>query len=174
MSLVSLLTKWFTIQKIHSKVYPNSITMYSLWRHNFSSCFSFNMLSFSFFFSIRVFFHGHRQLTGQQGKGEDHLLFHSTTSTRSHIFNRNACKMFSNTKDRTSQEWNIQSQKLHTTWKVSKYEDFSGPYFLVFGLNTERYSTIQSKYRKMRTRKNFVLGHFSRSDILRSYNFQPR
>ena len=108
------------------------------------------------------------------GEGRGPFLFHSTASNRSHIFNRNACKMFSNTKDRTSQEWNIQSQKLHTTWKVSKYEDFSGPYFLVFGLNTERYSTIQSKYRKMRTRKNFVLGHFSRSDILRSYNFQPR
>ena len=55
-----------------------------------------------------VFFHGHWQLTGQQGKGgEDHLLFHSTTSTHSRtfthlfatlhvrwlsqIFNRNAC-----------------------------------------------------------------------------------
>ena len=59
------------------------------------------------FFSIRNFFHGNWQLTGQLGKGEDHLLFHSTTSTRSqtfrhlfatlhvrwlsHIFNRNAC-----------------------------------------------------------------------------------
>ena len=59
------------------------------------------------FFSIRVFFHWHWQPTGQQGKGGDHLLFHSTTSTRSrtfrhlfatlhvrwlsHIFNRNAC-----------------------------------------------------------------------------------
>ena len=60
-----------------------------------------------FFFSIRIFFHGHWRLTGQQGKGEDYLLFHSTTSTRSrtfrhlfatlhvrwlsHIFNRIAC-----------------------------------------------------------------------------------
>ena len=33
------------------------------------------------FFSIRVFFHGHWQLTGEQGKRGDHLLFHSTTST---------------------------------------------------------------------------------------------
>ena len=40
-------------------------------------------LFFCFCFSIRVFFHGHWQLTGQQGKGEDHFLFHSTTSTRS-------------------------------------------------------------------------------------------
>ena len=61
-----------------------------------------------YFFSIRAFFHRHWQLTGQQGKGGDHLLFHSTTSTRSqafrhllfatlhvrwlsHIFNRTAC-----------------------------------------------------------------------------------
>ena len=62
---------------------------------------------FFFFFSIRVLFHRHWRLTGQQGKGGDHLLFHSTTSTRSrtfrhlfatlhvrwlsHIFNRIAC-----------------------------------------------------------------------------------
>ena len=60
-----------------------------------------------FFFTIRVFFHGHWRLTGQQEKGRDHLLFHSTTSTGSwtfrhlfatlhvrwlsHIFNRTAC-----------------------------------------------------------------------------------
>ena len=37
-------------------------------------------------FSIRVLFHGHWQLTGQQGKGGHHLLFHSTTSTHSQIF----------------------------------------------------------------------------------------
>ena len=59
------------------------------------------------FFSVRVFFHGHWRLMRQQGKGEDHFLFHSTTSTRSrtfrhlfatlhvrwlsHIFNRIAC-----------------------------------------------------------------------------------
>ena len=59
------------------------------------------------FFCIRAFFDGHWQLTGQQEKGREHLLFHSTASTRSrtfrhlfatlhvrwlsHIFNRNAC-----------------------------------------------------------------------------------
>ena len=59
------------------------------------------------FFPIRVFFHRHWRFTGQQGKGGHHLLFHSTTSTRSRtlkhlfatfhvrwlsrIFNRNAC-----------------------------------------------------------------------------------
>ena len=66
---------------------------------------------FFFFFSIRVFLHGHWQLTGQQGKRGDHFLFHFTTSTRprtfrhlfatfafemtitmlSHIFNRTTC-----------------------------------------------------------------------------------
>ena len=56
---------------------------------------------------IRVFFHRHWRFTGQQGKRGGHLLFHSTTSTRSQtlrhlfatlhvrwlsrIFNRNAC-----------------------------------------------------------------------------------
>ena len=29
--------------------------------------------------------------------------------------------------------------KLVTAWKVSRYRVFSGPYFTVFGLNTERY-----------------------------------
>ena len=38
------------------------------------------------FFSIRVFFHEHWRLTGQWGKGGDHLLFHFTTSTRSQTF----------------------------------------------------------------------------------------
>ena len=67
----------------------------------------FCFFCFLFFFSIRVFFHGHWQLTGQQGKGGDHLLFHSTTSIPSqtfrhlfatlqvrwlsHIFNHNTC-----------------------------------------------------------------------------------
>ena len=30
-------------------------------------------------FFIRVFFHRHWRFTGQQGKGGDHLLLHSTT-----------------------------------------------------------------------------------------------
>ena len=55
-----------------------------------------------------------------------------------------------------------------TAWKVSKYGDFSGLYFPVFGLNRESYGVnlcIQSKYRKIWTRKNFVFGHFSRRDL---------
>ena len=43
-------------------------------------------LSSNFFFSIRIFLHGHWRLTGQLGKGGDYLLFHSTTSTRSRTF----------------------------------------------------------------------------------------
>ena len=55
----------------------------------------------------------------------------------------------------------------HTAWKVSKYGVFSGLYFPIFGLNTEIYSVnlrIQSKYRKIRTRKTSVFRDFSRSD----------
>ena len=75
---------------------------------NYINFYTYTLIFFSFlFFSIRVFFHGHWRLTGQQGKGGDHFLFHSTTSTRSrtfrdlfaalhvgwlsHIFNWNAC-----------------------------------------------------------------------------------
>ena len=39
----------------------------------------------------------------------------------------------------------------------------SDPYFPVLGLNTEIYGVVQSEYRKIRTRKNSVFGHFSRS-----------
>ena len=55
--------------------------------------------------------------------------------------------------------------RINTAWKVSKYRVFSGPYFPVFGLNTEIYSNlrIQSEYRKIRIRKNSVFGRFSRS-----------
>ena len=49
---------------------------------------------------------------------------------------------------------------------MSKYRVISGPYFPVFGLNTEIYGVnfrIQSEYRKIRTRNNSVFGLFSRS-----------
>ena len=52
--------------------------------------------------------------------------------------------------------------------KVSKYGVFSGPYFPEFGLNMKRYSvslSIQLEYGKVRTRKNSVFGHFSRSVV---------
>ena len=54
-------------------------------------------------------------------------------------------------------------------WKVSKHGVISGPYFAVFGLNTEIYGVfgvdlrIRSEYRKIRTTKNSVSGHFQRS-----------
>ena len=67
--------------------------------------------------------------------------------------------------------WNIirKNKCSYTVWKVSKYGVFSGPYFLVLELNTEIYSLdlrIQSKCGKLRTRKNTVYGHFSRSEKL--------
>ena len=80
----------------------------NLWPRKVSILlYQISYLFFVFFFSIRVFFHEHWRLTGQQGKAGDHFLFHSTTSTRSrtfrhlfatlhvrwlsYIFNRSAC-----------------------------------------------------------------------------------
>ena len=69
-----------------------------------------------------------------------------------------------------------------TAWDMSKYGVISGPYFPVFGLNTENYGVnlrIQSWPRKMRTRKNSVFGHFSRSEnneilyVLKQSNHPP-
>ena len=45
---------------------------------------------FFFLFSVRALFHEHWQLTGQQGKGGDLFLLHSTTSTHSRTF-RHLC-----------------------------------------------------------------------------------
>ena len=53
--------------------------------------------------------------------------------------------------------------------KCPNTEYFPGPYFPVFGLNTEIYGVnlrIQFKYGKKRTRKTSVFGHFLRSDII--------
>ena len=47
---------------------------------------------------------------------------------------------------------------------MSKYAVLFGPYFPVFGLNTDIYAAIHhfhSGYRKVRTRKNSVFGRFS-------------
>ena len=65
----------------------------------------FRSSQWSRFFYVRIFFNRHWRFTGQEGKGGEHLLFHSTTSTRtlrhlfatlhvrwlSCIFNCNAC-----------------------------------------------------------------------------------
>ena len=67
----------------------------------------------------------------------------------------------------------LPSQYLLTAWKVSKYGVISGPYFLAFGLNTERYFVsvrIQSECRKIRTRNNSVFGRFSRSGLFKDNN----
>ena len=59
-----------------------------------------------------------------------------------------------------------QSIRIVTTWKVSKYGVFSGPYFLAFGLNTEIYGInlrIQSECEKILNRKTSVFRHFLRS-----------
>ena len=68
--------------------------------------------------------------------------------------------------------------KLHLhCMKSVKYTVISGPYFPVFGLNTEIYGVnirIQSKYRKIRTINNsFVFGPFSRSAAMRRTSIFP-
>ena len=47
----------------------------------------------------------------------------------------------------------------YTAWKVCT-RSFSGPYFLTFGLNTERYSV---QMRESKNQKNSEYGHFLRS-----------
>ena len=80
------------------------------------------------FFSVRVFFHRHWRFTGQQEKEEDHLLFHSTTSTcsrtlrhlfatlhvrwLSRIFNRNACVY------QTATRWDLPPYQITTIWLI--------------------------------------------------------
>ena len=67
------------------------------------------------------------------------------------------------------------SPREHTARKVSKYEVLSGLYFHVFGLNTETYGVnlrIQSKYRKIQTRKNSVFEHLSCSDKVKKSTVQ--
>ena len=59
-----------------------------------------------------------------------------------------------------------------TAWKVSKYGVLSGPYFPAFELHTERYLVshrIQSKWGKIQTRKNSVVGYISHSAGKRYY-----
>ena len=48
----------------------------------------------------------------------------------------------------THEPWKLKQviNKLNTTWKVSKYGVFSGPYFPVFGLNTEKYGPERTPY----------------------------
>ena len=71
------------------------------------------------FFFYQRFLHRHWRFTGQEGKGGDHVLFHSTTSTRSRhlfatlhvrwlsrIFNRNACVY------QTATRWNLPTYRI--------------------------------------------------------------
>ena len=57
--------------------------------------------------------------------------------------------------------------------EVSKYGVIYGPYFVIFGLNTDIYGVnlrIPSEYRKIRTRNNSVFKYFSRSSIYPNLN----
>ena len=82
-------------------------------------------------------------------------------------FNKCTVQISYSCKTNLKSEIQLQKQKQHltkhfTACKVSKYGVFSGQYFNAFGLNTE-FHVIPSEYRKMRTRKNSIFGHFSRS-----------
>ena len=78
-----------------------------------------------YFCSIRVFFHRHWRFTGQQEKGEDHLLFHSTISTRSrtlrHLFATLIVRLLSTTFNRnarvyqTATQWDLPPYRI-TIW----------------------------------------------------------
>ena len=95
---------------LHS-ILDNSTTLSYLLIFNQQKCISMaNFLKVqpcNCFFFYQGFLHRHWRFTGQQEKGGDHLLFHSTTSSRSrtlrhllatlhvrwlsHIFNRTTC-----------------------------------------------------------------------------------
>ena len=63
-------------------------------------------------------------------------------------------------------------QKVLILGKYLLREKCSGHYFPIFGLNTEIYGVnlrVQSEYGKIRTRKNSIFGHFSRSDFVHLY-----
>ena len=70
----------------------------------------------------------------------------------------------------------------YPAWKVFEYGVFFGPYFPAFGLITQRYFVslrIQSECEEIRTRKNSVFWHFSRSARVMRYwvvakNFSSR
>ena len=51
--------------------------------------------------------------------------------------------------------WNEISGNHYTSWKVSKYGFFSGPYFPVLGLNAET-----ARERENTDQKNAIFGHF--------------
>ena len=77
-------------------------------------------------------------------------------------------KLISNFKQKAKHFNAFFASQCTTAWKVSKYPVFSVPHFHVCGLNTEIYGVnlcIQSEYRKIRTRKISVFGHFSHSEI---------
>ena len=87
----------------------------------------FRSSQWSRFFYVRIFFNRHWRFTGQEGKGGEHLLFHSTTSTRSrtlrhlfatlHVrwlsrtFNRNTCVYH------TATRWDLPPYRI-TIWAI--------------------------------------------------------
>ena len=79
---------------------------------------------------FRVFFYRHWRFTGQQGKGGDRLLFHSTTSTRSlalrHLFATLHVRWLSNILNRntcvyqTATRWVLPPYRI-TIWLIDRW-----------------------------------------------------
>ena len=81
----------------------------------------------------------------------------------SKVFKRTDCVVWFHCYTRYKLNFNrieFTTYMINNAWNASKYGVFSGPYFPVFGQNTEIYKCIKSEYRKIRTRKNSVSGHF--------------
>ena len=88
------------------------------------------------------------------------LIFPKLTRSFTLKYNENPTKVI------TFSESTLEIKLMSLREKCPNKEFFSGSYLPVLGLDTEIYSVdirIQSDYRKIRTRKNSVFGHFSRS-----------
>ena len=138
------------------------------------------------FFSIRVFFHRHWRFTGHQEKGGDHLLFHSTTSTRSRtlryllatlhvrwlspIFNRNACVY------QTATRWDLPPYRntiwvidwwcnvcLFTGWIHSRFFVTVIWYGNSVDLNSHRQSPLYYKWTDLASARNDNFSHTNAS-----------
>ena len=95
---------------------------------------------FIYFFSIRVFFHRHWRFVGQQGKGGDHLFFHSTSSTCSqtlrHLFANWHVRWLSCIIDRkacvyqTATWWDLPPYRI-TIWLIDWWCNWWSVYFVI-------------------------------------------
>ena len=144
--------------------------------------------TFSCFFSIRIFFYRNWWFTGQQGKGGDHRLFRSTTSTcsqtfrylfatlhvrwLSRIFNRSACVY------QTATRWDLPPYRI-TIWLIDLWCELTNQvcYFYIrkniFSCLFSIHNTINLSHREQvcLTRLRFE-GYFSHHPIIHDFNIK--